>query len=295
MRMLTDASVAPFAIHHAFLRQEHYADIEDYLDAVAIVWGDSEADAIVTQIAQDDHYTQETRAYIPAHGGRLAGYSPEAFLNSLPEPDFLTCIEIGQRMIRDLSVRSHFPSSANRLCERRGIPYRVAGSTSSVEFLWAGDAIVEEEAIQPALSALADPRLAEGPGEEFATARRELREGTPAALKQAVAEASNAVESALKVLLTEHGQPVPASQNVDQLFVACKAANLFPPAADGKGVPVEQILVGPTRFGNRRGRHGGGPVPHNVERDEAEAVVASAAVAITFIAKRLPPPRDSSS
>ena len=101
--------------------------------------------------------------------------------------------------------------------------------------------------------------------------------------------ACNAVESALKVLLGAHGRPLPASQNLDALLAACRDAGLFPAAVDGKGIPVEQLLTGPGRFGNRRGRHGAGEVPHDVEPDEAEAVVAAAAVALAFIARRLPP------
>ena len=210
------------------------------------------------------------------------------FVKALPEPDFLTCIEGGHQLIRSMPARRSFPERANRLCERRGVPYRAEGSVLSIHFVWTGDAIVEQEAVRPALSALDDPRLVPGPGQEFAVARRELREGTPSALRQAVAEACNGVESALEVLLTEHGQPIPAGQGVDRLMGACKAANLFPPAVDGKGVPVEQILLGPARFGDRRGRQGSGPVPHDVEREEAEAVVAAAAVAIKFIAGSLP-------
>ncbi len=80
---------------------------------------------------------------------------------------------------------------------------------------------------------------------------------------------------------------MPAKQNLDALIEACRYAKLFPPAVDSGGVPVEQILAAPGRFGNRRGRHGS-HVPHDVEPDEAEAVVASAAVALTLIARRLP-------
>jgi HEPN domain-containing protein len=110
----------------------------------------------------------------------------------------------------------------------------------------------------------------------LAAARRGLREGTPAALRRSVAQACNAVESTLKVLLTEHGWPIPSGHGVDALLGACRAAELLPPAA-------EEILAGPARFANRRG-------DHDVERDEAEAAMAAAAVASKFIAGRLPDP-----
>jgi hypothetical protein len=285
--MLTDCGVREESIHDLFMRSEHYADLEDYVGALAKVWDPDVATGVLQEILKQDNRTPTPRPILFRNQSDV-GYSAAAFVKALPEPDFLTCIEGGNQLIRSIPARHSFRERANRLCERRGVPYRVEGSVLGIQFVWTGDAIVAQEAVQPALSALDDPRLAPGPRLEFASARRELRAGTPSALKQAVAEACNGVESALKVLLTEHGQPIPASQDVDQLLGACKAANLFPPAVDGKGVPVEQVLLGPARFADRRGRRGSGPVPQNVEREEAEAVVAAAAVAIKFIAGRLP-------
>ena len=285
--MLTDCGVREESVHDLFLRSEHYADLEDYMGALAKVWDPDVASGVLKEILKQDNRSPTPRAILFRDQSDV-GYSAAAFVKALPEPDFLTCIEGGYQLIRSVPARRSFPERANRLCERRGVPYRAEGSVLSIQFVWTGDAIVEQEAIQPALSALDDPRLVPGPGQKFAVAKRELREGTPSALRQAVAEACNGVESALEVLLTEHGQPIPAGQGVDRLLAACKAANLFPPAVDGKGVPVEQILLGPARFGDRRGRHGSGAVPDDVEREEAEAVVAAAAVAIKFIAGRLP-------
>jgi hypothetical protein len=285
--MLTDCGVREETIHDLFMRSEHYADLEDYVGALAKVWDPDVASGVLREILEQDNRTPAPRPILFRNQSDV-GYSVAAFVKALPEPDFLTCIEGGHQLIRSMAARRSFPERANRLCERRGVPYRVEGSVLSIEFVWTGDAIVEKAAVQPALSALGDPRLAAGPGPEFAIARRELRKGTPSALRVAVAEACNGVESALKALLTEHGQPIPAGQGIHQLLGACKAANLFPPAVDGKGVAVEQILLGPARFGNRQGRHGSGPVPHDVEREEAEAVVAAAAIAIKFIAGRLP-------
>lgn len=275
LRMLTDCGVREESIHNLFLRSEHYADLEDYLGAVATVWGGDVSAGLLRRILEQDN-AAPTRRPILFRNQSDAGYSAAAFFNAMPEPDFLTCIEGGHLLIRNLSARAGFPESANRLCERRGIPYRLQGSLVGVWFVWTGDPTIEREALQPAVSALADPRLAPGPGQELAAARRGLREGTPAALRRSVAQACNAVESTLKVLLTEHGWPIPSGHGVDALLGACRAAELLPPAA-------EEILAGPARFANRRG-------DHDVERDEAEAAMAAAAVASKFIAGRLPDP-----
>ena len=275
LRMLTDCGVREESVHNLFLRTENYADLEDYLGAVATVWGGDVSAGLLRRILEQDN-AAPTRRPILFRNQSDAGYSASAFFSAMPEPDFLTCIEGGHLLIRNLSARAGFPDNANRLCERRGIPYRLHGSLVGVRFVWTGDAVVEREALQPALSALADPRLVPGPGQEFATARRGLRKGTPAALKRSVAEACKAVESALKALLTEHGEPIPPGHGVDALLGACRAAELLGPGA-------EEILAGPARFANRRGSD-------EVERDEAEAAMAAAAVAIRFIAGRLPDP-----
>lgn len=55
-----------------------------------------------------------------------------------------------------------------------------------------------------------------------------------------------------------------------------------------KGVPIEQVLADAGRFGKRRSRHGAGYLPRDVQPEEAEAVVSSAAVALILIARRLP-------
>lgn len=151
-----------------------------------------------------------------------------------------------------------------------------------------GDPVTETQVLAPALSALDDPRLSGAPQEEFTAARAAMREGKPHAYQHAVAMACNAVESGLRVLLAQHDQPIPTKPELGQLLKACRSAHLFPKATNGKGVPVEHLLGAPGRFGNERGRHGAGEEPHDVQPDEAEAVVAAAAVALTLIARRLP-------
>jgi hypothetical protein len=278
LRVLEDAGVHLGQLHGAFFRHGHFADLEDYVRAVGSVWGDEVAIEILRQIRSDKDYEP----------GGTPLYPPETFFLAIPEPDFLTAVELGLRMATGPYKGAPLPSLLNRVCRARGIPYRLEGYLSQARFKWIGDSVVSKEVLEPALSALDDPRLAQGPKSEFETARQELRQGTPVALKQAVAEACNAVESGLKVLLTEHGESLPTRQNLDALIEAGRQAGLFPAAVDGKGVPVEQILAGPGRFGNRRGRHGGGSVPHDVTPEEAEAVVSAAAVALTLIAKHLP-------
>jgi hypothetical protein len=173
------------------------------------------------------------------------------------------------------------PDYLNRICERRGIPYSVEGTGGRITFVWAGAPIVYEQAIGPAVGVLADPRLVEGPGREFRLAREELRAGTPDTLKQAVAEACNAVESAMKVVLDENEVSRPDRENAQDLFAALVSGGQL-------SKETEEIVLAAARFGNRRGRHGAGAVAHSVSSEEAQAVVAAAATAIVLVASELP-------
>ena len=129
---------------------------------------------------------------------------PLGVLLAMPEGDFLTAIEVGVASTPNVFRRSALPTEIDRVCTNRGLSYRMEGVGSHAKFQWTGDSTVAEEAITPALSAMDDPRLVHGPRVEFNSARDELRKNTPESRKQAVAEACNAVESAMKVLLDDH-------------------------------------------------------------------------------------------
>lgn len=133
----------------------------------------------------------------------------------MPEGDFLSALEVGARLATDVQEIAALPQHLTRICQRRGIPYAVQGAGDDIRFVWQGEPVASEAAIAPALGVLADRRLSDGPATEFGTAQRELRDGSPAALKQAVAEACNAVESTMKVLLAEHDvePPTPKPQS----------------------------------------------------------------------------------
>lgn len=266
-----------------FLRREAYGSLADYMRAVDAVHGKGTSNDIVAGIERArDLYTDES-ALDPEAARRDAAreFGPLGFFLTVPEPDFLTALEIGLGLAPNPYARAGLPDRINHVCDRRGLPYRVEGVSTSAVFKWIGDATVQHQVLEPALSALNDPRLAAGAGAEFNAAREELRKGTPGTRKQAVAEACNAVESALKVLLQEHQQALPAKESLDSLLNACVAANLI-------ATEARELVASAGRFGNRRGRHGGGAVAHAVTSEEAESVVAAAAVAVTFIARLLP-------
>ena len=291
LRLLRDAGHTHDGLIVAFFRKEVWGDLDDYLGTVDTAY---EADGLGARIREEmramparyeDQYV--TLDHEKAQRMATQAYAPLALLLAMPEADFLSVVAAGVVTTADPFHAMSLSGAINKVCVRRGVHFQMDGVGAHAAFKWVGDETVERDAIRPALSALDDPRLRSARG-DFDSARQQLREGRPSAWKLAVAEACSAVESGLKALLREHGAAMPARQGLDALIEACREAELFPPAVDGGGVPVEQILASPGRFGNRRGRHGS-HVPHDVEPDEAEAVVASAAVALTLIARRLPP------
>lgn len=193
----------------------------------------------------------------------------------MPEPDFRLAIELApvSRMRRGRSAKR-----ISEVCRSRGITWRFVRGKG---FVWTGDRLVEEELLHPAEGALADPRFAGGVRTEFESARSELRAGSPVARKQAVYEAASAVESALKVLLDEHGVAYAASDTAQRLFEHLVAGNILPRF-------MERQILAAAQSRNKAGGHGAGAIPHNVTMAQAEAVVAAAAGAISYLGKLLP-------
>jgi len=218
-----------------FFRAEAYGDLEDYLAAVETAWNHAHAQAIQNEMrAATDRYTDELRIDVEQamrDANRI--YAPIGLLMSMPEPDFLRLVETAVGMIPDAFQQSAAPAAITQICRQRGVPVRLAGVGRRAMFEWIGDAVSHELVLQPALSALDDPRLARGPRVDFEDARRALRDGTPAGRRRAVSDACSAVESGLKVLLREHGRSLPDKSSLDALITACRQAALFPEAVDG--------------------------------------------------------------
>lgn len=283
IRALDDAGAHHGSIITRFLRSEAYADLADYRDAVAASWGEQVAEDMIGEIEnlveqRADHYALDSEG---ERNRAFGQYASLGLLLAMPEGDFLTALEIGATLATDVNEVAAMPQYLNRICQQRGIPYTVEGTGGEIVFSWHGDGVVNEEAVEPALGVLDDPRLAAGARKEFAQARKELRAGMAETLKQSVAESCNAVESTMKVLIEAHGLALPERQNAQDLFNALVASGLVAKEA-------EEIALGAARFGNRRGRHGGGAVAHAVSDAEAQAVLAAAATAIALLAARLP-------
>jgi len=166
------------------------------------------------------------------------GFGPKVFsemgaglvLLEIPETEFLTAIqhavdELERYDRADDAMIEGFFRYADGALAAHGAPYRrIAGQW---RFEWIGDPQQHELTVQPALQALADPRLA-GAQDEFEDALLNRRRGTPKELEGAIGKAASAVESTLKILHNEHNIPLPKSGELGSLFGRLSSNDLEP-------------------------------------------------------------------
>jgi hypothetical protein len=212
-------------------------------------------------------------------------YALPGLLN-VPAPLFLDALEVAvelaakqYRKISEDIYESFGPSAIqeiNRLFQVRGINYRL---TDAGKAEWHGDEAAYHQIVAPALAALADPRLA-GAAQEFGDALAALRLGTRQGEKNAIRDASNAVESAMKSVLDDNGVTRTGKESADVLWDMLKGAGLV--AEKTK----DAICVAP-RFRNTYGGHGPNPQPDPVPPGIAEYAVREAASAIVYLAQQL--------
>jgi hypothetical protein len=216
-------------------------------------------------------------------------HDPHRQLQQLPNPEFLAAIE---HTLHDLEVSPRgvlpagaFAAAVNRIAQLfwvRLLPYAIDQNGT---ITWAGEPGLHQVTIAPALAALADPRLATA-REEFDKARGDLRRGE---LKDAGKAAGDAVETTMAVLLAAHGHQQPRGPGGHDLV---QAGALFD-ALKAKSVALldqerdHALIFGPMKVRHTCG-HGAGADPRPQDPAYVEAGVAAAAVAIAFLASKLP-------
>lgn len=253
---------------------DRFGGLDDYFNGVGEVWGEAEArrlHLVVTEAAANVEF-----------GFTIGRPKPEAnfvrahtLLLQMPEPDFRRAISEALRAVNRMEDAA---ARITGICRGRGAPWMFSSPSG---FEYVGDQHVEAELIRPALAAVNRAEFAGGVKQEFDSARSELAQGTPTALKQAVHEAGNSVESAMKVVLDAHKVPYGSGETAAPLFDKLEEAGIAPRHMQNL------VLVAMTPR-NRRGGHGAGAVPHQVDPGEAEAIVAGSGGAIAYLATLLP-------
>ncbi len=253
------------------LWEDDYANFDDYTSAVRAVWGDGPADRLTNAVRR----AVEEQPAAPSVGAvrRNEEAVTEAALLYIPEPDFRVAVFRAFSKDRLNTTVTRITS----ICRKRGIPWEFNISDG---FRWIGDAEVETMVMRPALSAIEDARLASAKS-HFDSARAELALGTPVALPQSVHQSGCAVESAMKAVLKHRGVAYDERDTAFKLFDGLVAAGIVPQF-------MQFCVLATASPRNKVGGHGAAEEPHNVPQEMAEAMLASAAVAIAYLHKLLP-------
>jgi hypothetical protein len=131
--------------------------------------------AVVMASADDGQRGARRRILI----AQLERKSPASLLYMLPDPEFLTAVEKAAAQsasttdFADQIERiSDWLAYTDKVLRTNGLPYRLQPDTMTFE--WLGDPATRQLVIEPALLALADPRVA-GARPEFEEALRKRR------------------------------------------------------------------------------------------------------------------------
>jgi hypothetical protein len=208
----------------------------------------------------------------------------EVFLGCLPEPEFLIALEVYGRLLlngarRRRTAQPDLFAYLEKVFRNNGLPL-TASARDGIR--WIGEPVIREHVSDPGLAALADSRLSNA-RKEFEDARRELRNGQ---LDDAANDAGCAVESTMAALLHAHGRRQPTKHGKDRvqagpLFDALEAAGVVDRERD------RHLIFGAIDVRDA-GSHGAGISARRTDRAYVEAGVAASAIAISYLASKLP-------
>jgi hypothetical protein len=208
----------------------------------------------------------------------LADNAAPFILLALPDTEFLTVLQNAAAVGYPSHLTEELFKAADGALQAHGAPYR--RHPEAWRFEWVGDPAQRALTVEPALLALTDSRLG-GPRGEFEESLRKRRLGAAKDLEDAIDEAAKAVESTLQVLHDEHGVTPPRSQQVTPLFNSLVTANKLPGY-------VDKLIAAASGPRNNMASHGQGATVREVPEELADASIAAAATAITFLAHYLP-------
>ncbi len=267
----THLGISPTMVWETFLHQEAFGTWQEIDNDLRARLGDDTADEF--DAAMRAHWERD-RHRMAARSG--VNYDAEPALMALPAPFFLTAIE--HVLTRPHTIVEPAALTAiNNALNKVGASYRFDWRGQAD---WHGDPGVREAVVQPALAALADPRLT-GCASEYHAALNHMRGGTAKDLEDVVEESGKAVESAMKVLLDERGVTRTGKETAFPLFDMLVDNGICPREADN-------AVLGVARIRNNLGGHGTGAQPRVLPDGIPELAVNTAATAIKYLADQLP-------
>lgn len=232
-------------------------------------------------VSSFDPHADALHAATLEHGERLA-------LLVLPDPEFLTAIEhaVARYAGGSRSAKGNcreLMAYAGQALRAHAVPYQL--DASGMSFVWSGDQTLHESAVEPALAALGDRRLA-GARDEFRDALVKRRAGRAPDLRDAIHEAGSATESVMVVLIEQHGVTVPKQKAASALFNALAAPGA---TASGPVIPgyLQHLALAAAEIRNHSGAHGQGAAVTAPPTSLADAAIAASGAAIVALVEYL--------
>jgi hypothetical protein len=284
-------TVPPKEVHEELQQRAVLGDDRDLMAHLRERYGDPEADALRDGVSEEFDRLCDER--LGAMGRQLSAATtapvrdriwreerPRLVLLHLPDALFATAIEGAcPRLAYNYDLYHDHPGPdakayVNGVFDEHGVPYRLT-EDGLVE--WVGDEALHEVVMAPALAALSDERVGIA-REDFEHALANVRRGSVKSRKDAVNDATKALEGAMVATLEANGHSAPQRR---QVWPLCEELR------DRGVVPRElmELITAGSKVSNARGRHTN---PEPVTQAEAEASVAAVAIAITYLSTRLP-------
>ena len=272
LTVLQNGGSSPTTVWQLFLHNETFDRWDEIYDDIAARLGEEASqefeNAMTAFRIRDKH-----RMW--ANPG--VNYDADPALLALPAPYFLTAVEYALVSLRGGAYGIQVMNEINAALNKVGASYRLDFNGQAC---WHGDTGVHDQVVRPALDALADPRLA-GCASEYHAALNHMRGGTAKDLEDVIEESGKAVESAMKVVLDEHGVTRTGKETAFPLFKMLVDNGICPQEADN-------AVLGVARIRNNLGGHGTGAQPRVLPDGTPELAVNSAATAIKYLAEQLP-------
>lgn len=205
------------------------------------------------------------------------------FLNHQNNDDLLDAIEASMGLISFTAERIYQPDIVDRFVAELNARMIEAGYGFQMEggqIIQISSQFVHAEVVVPALRLLSNPRYTVAEG-EFRQAHAEFRLGE---YEDCIHDCGNALESVLKVILTEKGWVFSPNDTASKLIAVAFANDLIPAYMQTEFAGLRTILEsGTPTVRNKSGGHGAGPNPRNIPSYIAAFQLHQTAAAIILL------------
>jgi hypothetical protein len=207
------------------------------------------------------------------------------FMSHQEMDDIVDSIEFCCLAIKHLAQTARNPAIYSAFCDEINARMKEAGfgfQIEGVEILKIGSTYIHSESVIPALHLLSHPKYV-AVNQEFRQAHHEYRIGQ---YEDCIHDCGNALESLLKVILTEKGWAFNPTDGASKLLTAAFTNNLIPAYMQTQFTALRTVLEsGTPTVRNKNAGHGAGTAPRNIPAYLAEYQLHQTAAALLLLGR----------